>query len=106
MRRPPGNRLRGRPSGQNCPGRMPAHMTPNRIAIACLMLVLGFGLSACTGAATQGEGRATAQPGRVRAYFIAADEVTWDYVHGCRQSDANRRDVACADGDAGGGHDA
>jgi hypothetical protein len=61
---------------------MPAHMTPNRTAIACLMFVLGLGLSACTGAATQGEGRATAQPGRVRAYFIAADEVTWDYVPG------------------------
>lgn len=57
-------------------------MSTFRTAIASLLSLSAVVLTGCSGVATQGEPSATSQPGRTRTYFIAADEVTWDYVPG------------------------
>jgi manganese oxidase len=54
----------------------------------CLLLLLGMSIWSGGNAAAQGGGMATAgnppspSTGQTRTYYIAADEVTWDYVPG------------------------
>jgi len=65
-------------------------MAPTRRALTPVLLLLAFARPASI------PGHAPAVAGRTRTYYIAADEVTWDYVPGGRDEIAGRAYVDSA----------
>ena len=60
-------------------------MTMRGTAILFLCILAGLvccGMTAAQNHVTMPSGVSSASPGQTRTYFIAADEVTWDYVPG------------------------